>query len=185
MLIYPLHCRLPPPSFEMWLFSDGQGNFDPLRLLWSETPFNRSSMQEFKLILSLPTTAPLLRFSVEAKALRSCQSCWQPAELKALSNADIQCKWLAANGLHSHFFQCVCVEGDVCLILKDSGSSLFLFKKIIQFANYLVCSCTAQLVSFFPCFVCWVFLFLRQADTPLYVALLLKSLLLWFWMLCS
>lgn len=104
MLIYPLHCRLPPPLFKMWLFSDGQGNFDPLRLLWSETPFNRSSTQEFKLILSLPTTTSLLRFRVEAKALPSCQSCWQPAELKALSNADDQCEWLAANGLHSHFF---------------------------------------------------------------------------------
>lgn len=102
MLIYPLHCRLPPPPFKMWLFSDGQGNFDPLRLLWSETPFNRSSAQELKLILSLPTTASLQKFGVKAKALPSCQSCWQPAELKALSNADDQCEWLAANGLHSH-----------------------------------------------------------------------------------
>lgn len=43
MLIYPLQCRLPLPPFKMWLFSDGQGNFDPLRLLWSKTPSNRSS----------------------------------------------------------------------------------------------------------------------------------------------
>lgn len=120
----------------MWLFSDGQGNFDPLRLLWSETPFNRSSAQEFKLILSLPTTAPLLRFRVEAKALPSCQSCWQPAELKALSNADDQCEWLAANGFHFFWGGWDGVE----IGLKDRNSSLFHLEKIMKFANYLVCS---------------------------------------------
>lgn len=87
MLIYPLHCRLLPPPFKMWLFSDAQGNFDPLRLLWSEAPFNRSSAQEFKLILSLPTTGSPQRFGVTVKALPRCQSCWQPAQLKAPSNA--------------------------------------------------------------------------------------------------
>lgn len=90
MLIYPLHCRLLPPPFKMWLFSDAQGNFDPLRLLWSEAPFNRSSAQEFKLILSLPTTGSPQRFGVKVKALPHCQSCWQPAQLKAPSNADDQ-----------------------------------------------------------------------------------------------
>lgn len=79
MLIYPLHCRLPPPSLEMWLFLDGQGNFDPLRLLWSITRFNRSSAHEFKLILSQTSTAPLLRFPVKAKAPQNCHSCWQLA----------------------------------------------------------------------------------------------------------
>lgn len=87
MLIYPLHCRLLPTPFKMWLFSDAQGNFDPLRLLWSEAPFNRSSAQEFKLILSLPTTGSPQRFGVKVKALPRCQSCWQPAHLKAPSNA--------------------------------------------------------------------------------------------------
>lgn len=66
------------------------------------------------------------------------------------------------------FFQCVYVEGDVCLILKNS-SFLFLFKKIMQFANYLVCACISDFSFLF---------FLRQTDTLLYVALLLKSLLL-------
>lgn len=137
MLIYPLHCRLPPPPFKMWLFSDGQGNFDPLRLLWSKTPFHRSSTQEFKLILSPPTTTSLLGFGVGAKALPSCLSCWQPAELKALSNADDQCEWLTANGFHSHFFQGV----GGCLILWDRNSSLFPFMRIMNFANCVVCSC--------------------------------------------
>lgn len=129
MLIYPLHCRLLPPPFKMWLFLDGQGNFDPLRLLWSETPFNRSSTQEFKLILSLPTTASLQRFRVEVKALPHCQSCWQSAELKALSNADDQREWLAANGLHSRFYE------------RRGVGSVSYFKKIMKFANYIICSC--------------------------------------------
>lgn len=88
----------------MWLFSAGQGNSDPLRLLWSETPLNRSSKQEFKPTLSPPTRAPVLRFRAEAEGLPRCQVCWQHAELKALSNSNDQCHWLAANGLHSPTF---------------------------------------------------------------------------------
>lgn len=138
MLIYPLHCRLPPTLFKMWLFSDGQGNFDPLRLLWSETPFNRSSTQQLKLILSLPTTASVQRFRVKVKALPSCQSCWQSAELKAASNADDQCEWLAANGFHSHFYE---RQGVSAVSDWDRKGSLFPFNKIMEFANDLICVC--------------------------------------------
>lgn len=175
MLIYPLHCRLPPPSFKMWLFSDGQGNFDPLRLLWSETPFNRSSMQEFKLILSLrpqplcwDAQSKLKLF--EAARVADSQQSWKHFLMLTFSASD-----LLLMGCTPIFFQCVYVEGDVCLILKNS-SFLFLFKKIMQFANYLVCACISDFSFLF---------FLRQTDTLLYVALLLKSLLLWFWLLCS
>lgn len=123
MLIYPLHCRLLPPPFKMWLFSDAQGNFDPLRLLWSEAPFNRSSAQEFKLILSLPTTGSPQRFGVKVKALPRCQSCWQPAPLKAPPNAADQRDSLlmgsaptvtgAGNDSNwdQHFFILVCGRG--------------------------------------------------------------------------
>lgn len=148
----------------MWLFSDGQGNFDPLRLLWSETPFNRSSTQEFKLILSLPTTASLQRLRVEVKALPHCRSCWQPAELKALSNADDQCEWLAPNGLHSHFYERQGVGSDS---YWDRNCSLFPFKKYMKFANNIICFAYSSgiLLSF-------------------YVALLLKSPILRFWLSC-
>ena len=141
MLIYPSTLQICPrlPLQKMWLFSLGQGNFDPLRLLWSETPFNRSSAQEFKLILSPPTTAPLLRSRVEAEALPSCQSCWQPAELKALSNADDQYQWLAANRLLSSFFWRWGV-GSV-FYLRTRAVLHFHIKKIMTFSNYLVCSC--------------------------------------------
>lgn len=132
MLIYPLHCRLPPTLFKMWLFSDGQGNFDPLRLLWSETPFNRSSTQQLKLILSLPTTASVQRFRLKVKALPSCQSCWQSAELKAPSNADDQCEWLAANGFHSHFYE---RRGVSSVSHRDRNGSLFPLKKIMTFSK--------------------------------------------------
>lgn len=149
MLIYPLHCRLPPPSFKMWLFSDGQGNFDPLRLLWSETPFNRSSMQEFKLILSLrpqplcwDAQSKLKLF--EAARVADSQQSWKHFLMLTFSASD-----LLLMGCTPIFFQCVYVEGDVCLILKNS-SFLFLFKKIMQFANYLVCACISDF--FFPFF---------------------------------
>lgn len=149
----------------MWLFSDGQGNFDPLRQLWSETPFNRSPTQEFKLILSLPTTTSLLRFRVEAKALPSCQSCWQPGELKALSNADDQCEWLAANGLLTLFFF-FWSEGmvGVSLLHSKTGTFLYFF--------------TSKLWSFQMILFALVFLrlLLRPCDSLLYVARLLKSL---------
>lgn len=95
MLIYPPHCRLPPPSlFKMWPFSDGQGNFDPLRRLWSETPFNRSSPIEFKLILSLATTA--LRWDPEStlKLLRAArvadsQRSWKRFLMLTISASDL------------------------------------------------------------------------------------------------
>ena len=149
----------------MWLFSDGQGNFDPLRLLWSETPFNRSSTQELKLILSLPTTVSLQRFRVEAKALPSCQSCWQPAELKALSNADDQCEWLAANGLHSHS-----LSSGGWALSRTLGQERF----FISFqGNYEVCKLSYLLL--YSSGVCRVFMWL-----PFF-----KSISLWFWLLCS
>lgn len=150
MLIYPLHCRLPPPALEMWLFLDGQGNFDPLRLLWSITLFNRSSAQEFKLILSQANTAPLLRFPVKAKAPQNCQSCWQPAELKALSCADLHCKWLTANGLQSFSFLSFCKlwirerARQICLI-----SSTFLKGKSHFCAFFLNCLCNICLSGCF------------------------------------
>lgn len=139
------HC---PAPFKMWLFSDGQGNFDPLRLLWSKIPSNRSSTSEFKLILSLPTTSPLLRFRVKAKALPSCQSCWQPAELKAVSNADDQCEWLTANGLHSCFF-CVCGGKGLSHTWVLEQFFIFIFFQ----ENYEVCklSCLLSYSSGF----CW------------------------------
>lgn len=108
------------------------GCFDPKSL--PTDPLHESS----KLILSLPTTTPLLRVRVRAKALPSCQSCWQPAELKAVSNADDQCKWLSANGLHSHFFLCVGMGGP----FHTTYLFLFSFEKIMKFANDPVCSCT-------------------------------------------
>ncbi len=139
MLIYPLHCRLLPPPFKMWLFSDGQGNFDPVWLLWSKTRFNRSSTQQFKLIQSLATAASLQRF----RALPSCQSWWQPAELKALSNADDQCEWLAVNGLHSHFLEWR--GGGIARSHTSRLKHFFIFFK----ENYRVCKLSYLLLYSF------------------------------------
>lgn len=148
MLIYPLHCRLPPPSFKMWLFSDGQGNFDPLRLLWSETPFNRSSMQEFKLILSLrpqplcwDAQSKLKLF--EAARVADSQQSWKHFLMLTFSASD-----LLLMGCTPIFFQCVYVEGDVCLILKNS-SFFISFQE-----NYAVCKlpCLCLYFRFFLSF---------------------------------
>lgn len=73
------------------------GIFDPQRLL-TDPPHTSSNW--------FCHCRPLLLCwdsQSKPKALRSCQSCWQQADLKALSYADVHCKWLAANGLQSHF----------------------------------------------------------------------------------
>lgn len=176
MLIYPLHCRLPPPSFKMWLFSDGQGNFDPLRLLWSETPFNRSSMQEFKLILSL-RPQPLcwdaqskLKLFEAARDADSQQS-WKHFLMLTFSASD-----LLLMGCTPIFFSSVCAWKGMSVWYLRTAVLYFFSRKL----------CSLQITLFAPVFqIFFPLFFLRQTDTLLYVALLLKSLLLWFWLLCS